>query len=167
MVGAVGVTAHMAEGSGGDRPEAAHAVTGPGVIARVRPERGRTVRAAGFGYLVLCALGLGVGGALVDYSLTAQAMHACRDGFSASDGFTLNVHLMTRVMLMPAIAVVGAALSLSLGRRALGSPRGRLPFARAAIAAAMIVVAAAGPVALTLYDRAHADSAACVGLKGP
>ncbi len=96
------------------------------------------------------AVGLGIGGAYVDYWLVWSARAYCDAGFEAGGRFELNFHLLTRLGLMPVVTCVTVALGVLL----------YLLFSRAGTGGRMVgvalgvAVAAAGPIGLVLYDFA-------------
>ncbi len=123
--------------------------------------------------LVGCAVvagvvvGLGIGGAYLDYRLVWEARAYCDAGFEAGGRFELNFLLLTRLGLMPVVACVTAALGVLL----------YLPLSRAGTTGRIVgvalgvAVAAAGPIGLVLYDFAVTGTLAGLpgdsGLCGP
>lgn len=108
-------------------------------------------RLAACGVAAGALAGLGFGGAYVDYRLVVAARAYCDAGFEAGGRFELNFHLLTRLGLMPVVALATGALGVLLY---LVSSRRKGRAGRVAGVVLGVAVALAGPIGLVLYDFA-------------
>lgn len=108
-------------------------------------------RLAGCAAVAGVVIGLGIGGAWLDYRLAVAARAYCDAGFEAGGVFELNFLLLTRLGLMPVVALVTSGLGVLLYvvlSRALGQA------GRVAGVVLGVAIALAGPAGLILYDFA-------------
>lgn len=108
---------------------------------------------AGCGVAAGVMAGVGLGGAYLDYQLAAAARAYCDAAFEAGGRFELNFLLVTRLGLMPVVALVTGMLGLLL-YLVLSLPKAMGRAGRVAGVVLGVAVALAGPIGLVLYDFA-------------
>jgi hypothetical protein len=137
------------DGPEAERPEVEEAPGTPDVPRTRRPGRTSATGCA----LTVLMIWIGIGAALLDYRLVLASRIYCGAGADSGDVFALNLEMLPRLLIGPAMACVPYLVVTFVGRSM--SPLWRFAPSRTLIRFIAVLAGLAAACGLVVFDFAH------------
>ncbi|HEX6473014.1 MAG TPA: hypothetical protein VF069_28245 [Streptosporangiaceae bacterium] len=127
---------------------------GPDIENRPEPRRADRIRRDATGCaLTVLMIWIGIGAALIDYRLVLAARVYCDAGAEPGDVFALNLEMLPRLLIGPALAFFPYLVVTFIGR--CTGPLWRFAPSRTLIRFVAVLAGLAAACALIIFDFAH------------